>query len=265
MIANKQVVRAVIYARFSPRRDPASCESIETQVEACRAACGKLGWSVIGVESDDSMSGDDVDRPGLWRAVELCRRGVVLVVLKADRLARAIYLDETIRRQVAKQKGRIHVVEGSPNGDEPESVMIRQILAAFAEYERKVIGARTKASMLRHQASGRAMSARLPFGFREGEPTTWTDSAGRVKHRRMMVPDPVEQAVIARIMQLFASGLTPTKIATQLRRDGIKGRSKWRHRNVWAIVERTVKHPCPATATLTPAARDTIWPAEPTP
>ena len=40
--------------------------------------------------------------------------------------------------------------------------MIRQVLQAFAEYERKVIAARTRAAMLRHQAAAGALNdARL--------------------------------------------------------------------------------------------------------
>lgn len=52
------------------------------------------------------------------------------------------------RRAVSKTGAMIETVQGSTNGTSAEDVLIRQVLAAFAEYERKMIALRTKYAML---------------------------------------------------------------------------------------------------------------------
>ncbi len=151
-----KTTKAIIYARFSPRRNADECESIETQEHYCRHYCEKHGYEVVAVFADPDVSGSDEDRQQLWDAIDALKRGYVLVTYKADRLARGVYLDEAIRRAVTKAGAVVEVVEGSPNGDEPQDVLIRQVLAAFAEYERKVIAARTRAAMRRPSGHARA-------------------------------------------------------------------------------------------------------------
>ena len=51
--------------------------------------------------------------------------------------------------------------------DTAQDKLVRTILSALAEYERKVIAARTSAAMLRHQANGRRMSFLVPVGWRQ--------------------------------------------------------------------------------------------------
>jgi len=156
-------MEAVIYARYSPRRNAADCESIETQVELCRSHAEALGWPVAGVYTDEAMSGAEEDRPGLWEAVDALGPDRVLLVYRRDRLARDVYLEEVIHRAVAQKGAKVHALHGQ-NGDSPEDTVVRQVLAAFSEYERKVTAARTRIAMRRHQANGRKMSSKPPYG-----------------------------------------------------------------------------------------------------
>jgi DNA invertase Pin-like site-specific DNA recombinase len=150
---------------FSPRRHAEECDSIETQLDLCRAYCRRKGYHVAGEHEDRALSGSEEDRPGLWAAIDALKRGDMLVADKLDRLARDVYLAELIQREAAKRGASIETVEGGANGDTPEQRMIRQVLQAFAEHERKVIAARTRAAILRHQAAGRRMSAQPPYGW----------------------------------------------------------------------------------------------------
>ena len=182
--------RAILYVRFSPRRNADTCESCEMQLELCRAYCKRKGYEVAGEFEDRALSGGEEERPGLWAALEALKRGDVLLAYKLDRLARDVYLSELIQRETNKHGATVEAVEGGTNGDGPEQRMIRQILQAFAEYERKVIVARTKAAMLRHQAAGRRMSARIPFGWQIDQ----NDPARMIRHAG-------EKAVIRRICE----------------------------------------------------------------
>jgi site-specific DNA recombinase len=238
-VSKPKSTKAVIYCRFSPRRNAEECESNETQEHYCRKFCDKHGYEVVGVFADADLSGSDEDRPGLWDAVDALKRGYVLVTYKADRLARGVYLDEAIRRSVAKAGGLVEVVEGSPNGEEPQDVLIRQVLAAFAEYERKVIAARTRAAMRRHQLSGRAMSKLTPFGTREGTPVKIVDGNGKLTMRRTLEPDETEQEILAMILAMHKAGETYRGIARAIEAKGYKPRgATWNHHLVRSIVAR---------------------------
>ena len=61
---------AVVYARHSPRPSPEECDSVEKQIERCRAYCAKQGYTVVREFSDKNMSGGRADnRPGLQAAI----------------------------------------------------------------------------------------------------------------------------------------------------------------------------------------------------
>jgi len=197
-----QPKRAVIYARFSPRRHDEESESIETQIELCREYCAKRGYTIVGELEDRAMSGGDAERPGLWAAIESLSRGMTLVVYKLDRLARDVYLSHIIERKVLKRKAFIESSCGEGTWDDtPESRLVRQVLASLAEYERIVSNARTKASMLRHQRNGRRMSDRVPFG--------WSRDPGDDKR---IVKNEHEQAAIKQICELKMRVSEPAKL-----------------------------------------------------
>jgi len=220
--------RALIYVRFSPRRNADESESNETQLDLCRAYCRRQGYYVAREFEDRALSGGEEDRPGLWAALEALRRGDVLLAYKLDRLARDVYLSELIQRESARRGATIETVEGGANGDTPEQRMIRQVLQAFAEYERKVIAARTRAAMLRHQASGRRMSAQPPYGW-----SVDPDDPARLAR------NPDEQAIIRRIVELHGEGLGLRAIAHDLDSDGLDCRGgAWYHTTIKAILSR---------------------------
>ncbi len=73
--------------------------------------------------------------------------------------------------------------------------IIPQVLQVFAEYERKIIAARTRAAMLHHQANGRRMSHVCPYG--------WVRDPD---HEDLLYEVPEEQAVIRQIIELYQAG-----------------------------------------------------------
>jgi DNA invertase Pin-like site-specific DNA recombinase len=230
-MTNKQAKRprAVIYTRFSPRRNADDSESIETQLDLCRAYCRRNGLIAGPTFEDRAMSGSEEDRPGLWAAVNALKRGDVLLAYKHDRLARDVYLAELIQREADKRGATIVAVEGGANGASPEQRMIRQVLQAFAEYERKVIAARTRAAMLRHQASGRRMSAQPPYGWKVDP-----------EDDSRLAKDQDEQAVIRRIVKLHAEGFGLREIARELDDEGIPARAgTWYHATIRTILDRS--------------------------
>ncbi|AQT68311.1 hypothetical protein STSP2_01470 [Anaerohalosphaera lusitana] len=221
--------KAILYARFSPRRNADQCESIETQFELCEDYCSKNQIEIVARFSDKAFSGSDEDRPGLWAAMNALKRGQCLVVYRLDRLARSVYLSDIVERTVKKKGASIVSISGEGTwADSDEDWLVRKILQTLAEYERKVTAARTKAAMLRHQANGKRMSKHPPYGFA-------IDPADPDR----LIPSQAEQKVIQRIIILRESGLPLRAICRQLESEGIRCRnSSWHHTKLQRILQR---------------------------
>ncbi len=196
----------IIYARFSPRRNEDECESIEAQFDFCRKWCKQNNVEIAGEFADRARSGADEERPELWAAIAALERGYVLVVYRLDRLARSVYLSDIIERSINKKKASFLSISGEGTwSDSDEDWLVRKILQTLAEYERKVIGARTKAAMLRHQANGKLMGSIPRYGF-------MLDRADK----RRILKSPYEQVVINQIKRLHKKGLSLRQIASEL-------------------------------------------------
>src|SRR6266849_2075404 len=93
---------AVVYARFSPRPSADECDSVEKQIERCRAYCTGHGYDVAVVFHDKELSGGRADnRPGLQKAIAAaCAKKAILCLYSLPQLARrtknAINLDERL-------------------------------------------------------------------------------------------------------------------------------------------------------------------------
>jgi len=193
------MAQAVIYARFSPRPNAAECDSVEKQIERCRAYCDAHGYEVIGKKHDNDMSGGRADnRPGLQAAIALaCKRKAVLVVYKLDRLARNTRDALEVLERLQKSKADLASLVEQINSRSPMGRFFFTQLAAFAELEREQIRERTSAAMRTYQADGRRMTRadRCPFG-QQPDPSDPS----------RLIDNPEELAVLERIRALRSEG-----------------------------------------------------------
>jgi DNA invertase Pin-like site-specific DNA recombinase len=233
------VTKATIYCRYSDRPGADTCESNAVQLAACQAYCQARDYEVLAVFEDAAISGKNEDRPLLWQAVETLRRGSVLVAYRADRLARGVYLSEVLHRTVAKKRAKIEVCEGSNNGDSDHDVLVRQILAAVAELERKVIAARTKAAMKHYQKNGLLMGRDPHYGTKRGPDKITKKADGTTRIQKTIVDNPAEMLVVERVLAAHASGLNSRQIARALTEDCVEPRGRrWNHSAIVRIVKR---------------------------
>lgn len=227
---------AVIYSRFSPRRNAEECNSIETQQAACREFCARAGLKIVGEFSDREASRNDEDRPGLWDAIAALKRDYVLVVHRRDRLASG-ELGAILSHKVKKVGAVIHAVEGGLNEDSPLAALVNSVLDAVAEFERQMIAARTRHAMREYQKQGRCVGGVAPYGTKKGPEERIAGANGSVTIRRRLEPDPQEAAVKELILARHSAGWTPGEIATSLNRNNIASRGKKWHR---ATIERMI-------------------------
>ncbi|GEM_PF-1536575 len=234
--------KAIVYARFSPRKNENECESIEAQLDFCRKYCAENNIEIVAEYSDRALSGGDEERPGLWAAINALKKGYVLVVYRLDRLARSVYLSVIIERTIKKKNATFLSTVGEGTwSDSNEDFLTRNLLQVFAEFERRVISARTRAAMLRHQANGRLMGSIPRYGWKIDP-----DNPKRV------IKDPCERLVINQIQRLDNQGLSLRRIAAELVELGysprkvrkiFKGRivyvkGKWSAQTIQVILKR---------------------------
>ena len=223
-------MKCVIYTRYSPRPGGES-ESCNMQREECIKFIQKNGWDCYGSYSDENMSGSDPERPGLWAAMERVPRGGVLLVWKNDRLARDLYLNEALHRHAKKNGFTIQAIRDGPVDDSAEGNLIRQVLAAAAEYERRLIQARTSVAMKRHQKNGRRMSRFAPYGYKV-DPNDET----------LLIKESLEQKALAHMIELRENGFGWKSICSNLTAAGYPPRGKsWDASSVRRIVQRSLQ------------------------
>ena len=213
-----------MYARFSPRRNAEECVSIDTQLRDLEEHAAGQGWKIVARESDPECSGDDEDRPGLWKAVAHLKAKRVLLVWDGSRLARSVFLTEYLHREASKVGARIVLLHGS-NDASDEGVMIRQVLSAFDEYTKKINAKRTSRHMQSRQKNGERMSRYAPYGKKIVN--------GKLAN------DLHEQRTIERIYELADSGLGAWSIAVRLEYEKVKPRGKqWHESTVKRILAK---------------------------
>jgi DNA invertase Pin-like site-specific DNA recombinase len=155
------------------------------------------------------------DRPGLLAALDdLAVHGAgVLVVAKRDRLARDVLHAGAIEAAVVARGACVVSADGAADGDDPAARMMRQLLDVFAEFERGMIRARTRAALGAKKARGERVSGRIPYGQRLAD------------DGRTLVPCPREAATVALALELSREGLPLRGIAARLASAGHVARS----------------------------------------
>jgi DNA invertase Pin-like site-specific DNA recombinase len=227
---------AVIYARFSPRPSPQECDSVEKQIERCRAYCKGHGYIVVAELFDKDLSGERADnRPGLQEAItSACERKAILCVYSLSRLARCTKDAIDLAERLNAAGADLAVIQENVNTRSPMGRFIFTLFSALAQLEREQIAEKTSSAMLRHQANGRRMTRvdRCPYGWRP-DPT----DADR------LVEDAEEQAAIARIREERRQGKGPRAIARAMEQAGITCRGKrWSHSTIRSVLRRSAQH-----------------------
>src|SRR4030095_11772575 len=71
-----------------------------------------------------------------------------------------------IERLVAKRGGRVISAAGEgTESDDPAGVLMRRLIDSFAEYERLIISARTRAALAAKRSRRERVSGIVPFGY----------------------------------------------------------------------------------------------------
>lgn len=104
---------------------------------------------------EERASGAKEDRPELTRALDMMRKGDVLVVWKLDRLARSLKQLVLVLDDLSQRGIGFRCLAPAIDTTTPEGRLLYSITGAFAEFERAIIQQRTKAGLKAALARGR--------------------------------------------------------------------------------------------------------------
>jgi DNA invertase Pin-like site-specific DNA recombinase len=138
--------RALGYVRVSTSEQADNGVGLQAQRDAIQAECERRGWVLVGLEEDAGVSGKTLDRPGLGRALERVQSGEAqaLVVAKLDRLSRSVLDFASLMEQAATEGWGVVALDLGADSTTAQGEMLVNVLVSFAQFERKLIGQRTR-------------------------------------------------------------------------------------------------------------------------
>ena len=187
---------------------------VEAQRTAILAEVKRRGWELVETFEDRGYSARDLKRPGVQAALDALESGEAsaLVVAKLDRLSRSMLDFTAIMARATRQSWALVALDCAVDTTTPAGEAMANVLATFAQFERRLIGQRTR----------EALAVKRAEGVRLGRPST--------------IPD----AIAARIRRERAGGATLRQIADRLNSDAIptaRGGSQWRPSALEAVLK----------------------------
>ncbi len=204
---------AIGYIRVSTDDQANSGLGLEAQMAAILAE-----YPDAVIYADEGVSSVAANRDGLHTALQTLSKGDLLIVAKRDRLAREPMLMGWIELECKKCGARVISMAGEgTDDDDPNSILMRRMIDAFAEFERLQIGVRTKAALGAKRARGEKTGGVVPYGFD-------VDADGR------LTPNQSEQDALEAITDLRSRGWTLQAICDDLTSRGVMtktGKATW--------------------------------------
>lgn len=206
-------MRVLGYIRVSTEEQSISGAGLEAQRAAIVAECERRGWELVEIIEDRGYSAKDLRRPGIRAALEQLESGRSngLVVAKLDRLSRSMQDFTSIMARAQRQSWALVALDCQVDTTTPSGEAMANMLATFAQFERRLIGQRTR----------EALQKKRDQGVRLG--------------RRVRVPEPVRR----RIVRARKRGHSLPRIAEDLNRRGVataQGGRRWYPSTVLAVL-----------------------------
>lgn len=237
--------RAALYLRVSTSKQAESDLSIPDQRRQIESYCLSRGWEVADTFVEPGNTATDDRRPAFQAMIEAAMSKppafTVIVVHSFSRFFRDQFQFEFYVRKLAKNGVRLVSIT-QDLGDDPMSVMMRQIMTLFDEYQSKENGKHTLRAMNENARQGFWNGARAPIGYR-------IVAAGQrgAKIKKALEVDPIQAETVRRIYRMALNGVEDRgpmglkAIASWLNENNIRTRDggRWGVGAVHQILTRT--------------------------
>ena len=229
---SKVAAKAVSYLRCSGLGQ-VDGDTWDRQTAAITKYAKHHGIEVVDEFRDAGVSGTkDLDnRPGLAALLDRVESNGVKIVLveNATRLARDLMVGEVILQQLTNAGCKVIAADSgtdlTADSDDPTRRLIRQVLGAVAEFDRRVTVMKLRAARERKRSRGQRCEGRKPFGCLPGE----AETLARIRELRRKPPYGRRRSLQQVCDYLNAEGL-PTRSGkpwTKQAVNRILGRGSW--------------------------------------
>lgn len=183
-------MRAIAYSRVSTAEQADLGVGLDAQLAAIESDCARRGATIVERFQDAGYSAKNLRRPGVQEALRLLAEGSAdaLVVAKLDRLSRSLLDFASLMERARREGWALVALDLGVDTTTPSGEMMANVLATFAQFERRLIGQRTKEALAIKRSQGVTL--------------------GR--------PKAVPSEIIERIRALRTSGATYAAIAAEL-------------------------------------------------
>lgn len=160
----------------------------------------------IGLWFEDTISGATLDRPGLSDLLSSASSHLftAVIVAKLDRVARDLMYQLWIEKELLKADVEIVSVAEPMNGNDPTARLFREIIGAFAEFEKARITSRMSGGRKQKAKDGGYAGGRAAFGY------------GSHRGSHVLTVEPEQAMVVQQVFTLRSSGLSLHSIASKL-------------------------------------------------
>ncbi|MGE3363940.1 MAG: recombinase family protein [Rhizobiaceae bacterium] len=196
--------RAALYLRVSTGRQAEQDLSIPDQRRQLQGYCASRGIEVVAEFVEPGASATDDKRPAFQRMMdEASQRPApfdTIIVHSFSRFFRDQFQLEFYVRRLAKNGVRLTSIT-QDLGDDPMSVMMRQIMALFDEYQSKENAKHTLRAMRENARQGYWNGSRPPFGYK----IVAAETRG-ARTKKKIEPDPIQIETVRLIFRLARIG-----------------------------------------------------------
>ena len=202
--------KAIAYIRVSTDKQADKGHSLLAQQEKIMAYASLYDLDIIDYVIE-TASAKNLERDGLQGALAQIKSGKAeaLIVVKLDRLTRSVsdlgYLVETYFSKAGLLSVSEQIDTRSASGR-----LVLNVLASVSQWEREVIGERTRAVKQSMKANGLYNGGIVPYG--------------KSLVNGLLINNPQEQAIIDRAKALRSEGHTLRAIATMFSQEGLRTR-----------------------------------------
>jgi DNA invertase Pin-like site-specific DNA recombinase len=153
-------VRALGYVRVSTDEQAGSGLGLDAQRRKLRAEARARGWQ-LELVVDEGLSAKDLKRPALADALQRLdkRQADVLVVAKLDRLSRSVADFGGLLDRAGKRGWSVVCLDLGVDTTTPVGEFTANVVASASQYERRLIGQRTREALAERKAQGVRLGA----------------------------------------------------------------------------------------------------------
>ena len=166
------------YVRVSTDEQADSGAGLEAQRRTIRAEVARRGWTLAALYEDAAVSGKSLTgRSQLQAALRAVEGGgsAALVVAKLDRLSRSLVDFASLMERSRRRGWSLVALDLGVDTTTPSGEMMANVLAVFAQFERRLIGQRTRDALAVRKAQG------VKLGRFKGAPASVRDRIAQLR------------------------------------------------------------------------------------